>query len=161
MSDKSARATQYAQAIVQAMLDRWQSALGQAADTLGQNKNADLAVLLPANAPPELVNTLKLMHQQGDLDLLKDVSTALMQAVSGRVAPTKAEVVSAVELTASEQEQLRNLLTAQHGDGLVFNFKVDASLLGGLRVRVGDRLIDNSVASRLTALRESLATVVR
>jgi len=33
--------------------------------------------------------------------------------------------------------------------------------MGGLRVRVGDRLIDTSVATRLAALRESLASVVR
>jgi F-type H+-transporting ATPase subunit delta len=161
MSDKSARATQYAQAIVQAMLERWQAALAQAADALGKDRTAEVDALLPANAPAELVNALKLMHQQGDLDLLKDVSAALTQTVSGRAAPTKAEVVSASELTAEEQAQLRSTLIAQHGEGLVFSFRVDPSLLGGLRVRVGDRLIDNSVASRLTALRESLTAVVR
>jgi F-type H+-transporting ATPase subunit delta len=161
MSDKSARATQYAQAIVQAMLERWQAALAQAAAALSQDRTAEVDALLPANAPAELVNALKLMHQQGDLDLLKDVSAALTQTVSGRAAPTKAEVVSASELTAEEQAQLRRTLVAQHGEGLVFSFRVDPSLLGGLRVRVGDRLIDNSVASRLTALRESLTAVVR
>jgi F-type H+-transporting ATPase subunit delta len=161
MSDKSARATQYAQVIVQAMLERWQSALEQAADTLSADKKANVDALLPANAPLELVNALKVMHQQDDLDLLKDVSAALAQSVSGRVAPIKAEVVSAIELTSEEQEQLRNTLAAQHGEGLVFSFKVNPALLGGLRVRIGDRLIDNSVASRLTALREALATVVR
>jgi ATP synthase F1 delta subunit len=82
-------------------------------------------------------------------------------AVSGQTAPVKAEITSAVELSADDQEQIRQSLVKQYGDGLVFTFQVDPTLLGGLRVRVGDRLMDNSVASRLTKLRESIASVVR
>jgi F0F1-type ATP synthase delta subunit len=49
----------------------------------------------------------------------------------------------------------------QFGADLTFTFRVDPALLGGLRVRVGDSLMDTSVASRLTALRESLTSAVR
>lgn len=161
MSDKSALANQYARAIVDAMLERWQSALGQAADALSTGNKADVEVALPKGSPVELVNTLKLMQQQGNLDLIKDVAAALSQAVTGQREPVKAEVTSAAELSSQEQAQLRQHLAEQYGDGLLFSFKVDPSLLGGLRVRVGDRLIDTSIASRLTALRESLASVVR
>lgn len=161
MSDKSARANQYAQAIVAAMLERWQAALAQAAQGLGKGKKADVDAVVPADAPPELVNALKLMQERGDLDLIPDVSEALSRTMRQQREPVKAEVVSAVELSANEQEQLRQALVAEHGAGLLFSFRVDPALLGGLRVRVGDRLIDTSVASRLTALRESLASVVR
>ena len=161
MSDKSARANQYAQAIVAAMLERWQAALAQAAQGLGKGKKADVDAVVPADAPPELVNALKLMQERGDLDLIADVSEALSRTMHQQREPVKAEVVSAVELSANEQEQLRQALVAEHGEGLLFSFRVDPALLGGLRVRVGDRLIDTSVASRLTALRESLASVVR
>ncbi len=44
MSDKSARANRYAQAVFQAMLERWQTALGQVSDVLNQNQ--PLAVAL-------------------------------------------------------------------------------------------------------------------
>lgn len=161
MSDKSARANQYAQAIVAAMLERWQAAFAQAAQGLGKGKKADVDAVVPADAPPELVNALKLMQERGDLDLIADVSEALSRTMHQQREPVKAEVVSAVELSANEQEQLRQALVAEHGEGLLFSFRVDPALLGGLRVRVGDRLIDTSVASRLTALRESLASVVR
>ncbi len=89
------------------------------------------------------------------------VSAALVQTASGRSGPTKADIVSAVELSADEQAELRRKLAQEYGDGLVYTFSVDSSLLGGLRVRVGDKLIDTSVASRLASLRESLASVVR
>ena len=161
MSEKSARANEYAQAVVAAMLERWQTALGQAAEALKKGKVADIEAALPAGAPTEVVNALKLMQQRGDLDLIDEVAAALTRSVAGQHEPVKAEVTSAVPLSAEEEEQLRRSLSAQYGDGLVFTFRVDPALLGGLLVRVGDRLIDTSIASRLNALRESLISVVR
>jgi len=178
MNTNSASANQYAQAIIGAMLERWQGALSSVSVALKQNPqlaerlsnaaygvNERLSVLesvLPTDAPIELRNTLKLMVQDGALHLVDQLGDALTQTVRGRTAePTKAEVVSAVALSAEEQAELRRSLTARYGDGLTFAFSVDPSLMGGLRVRVGDRLIDTSVASRLQAMRETLSAVVR
>jgi len=177
MSDKSARANRYAQATFQAILERWQTALGQASALLNEDqaltttlqdaqksmdeKLAALTAALPSDTPAEISNLLKLLLQAGDLDLLPEIGMALTRVATGAVAPAQAEVTSAVELSPEEQEKLRSSLSAQYGDGLVFSFHVDAALLGGLRVRVGDRLIDTSVASRLSALRESLTAAVR
>lgn len=170
MSDKQARVSSYAQAIFQIMVERWQSALNQVADTLKSDavvtadaKNLVAAVErgLPKDLPVEVANFVKLLAQEGDLDLLPQVSAALTQIGSGRGGPIKAEIVSAAELSDQEQADLRKMLVTQHGDGLVFAFRVDPTLLGGLRVRVGDTLTDTSVATRLARLRESLATVVR
>jgi F-type H+-transporting ATPase subunit delta len=93
--------------------------------------------------------------------LIDDVAGRLAQVATGQAAAVKAEITSAVELSAKEQEQIRQRLIAEHGEGLTFTFAVDPALMGGLRVRVGDKLIDNSIASRLAALRESLTAVVR
>jgi F-type H+-transporting ATPase subunit delta len=177
MSDKSTRAGQYAQAVVAAMLERWQSALEQAGAALKKDdklaalvgdaskgvaeRAAALESALPQGTEVEIKNLLKTLLQQGELDLLGEVSSALAQVGSGRAEPLKAEIASAVELSADEQEQMRQALIKQYGEGLSFSFRVDEALLGGLRVRVGDRLIDTSVASRLSALRESLISVVR
>ena len=177
MSDKSAQANRYAQAVFQAMLERWQTALGQVSDVLSKDKtlatalqdtsksvadkSATLQATLPSDTPVEVSNLLKLLIQAGDLDLLPEIGAALTHAATGTVAPSQAEVTSAIELSPEEQEKLRSSLSAQYGDGLVFSFHVDPALMGGLRVRVGDRLIDTSVASRLSALRESLTAAVR
>jgi len=177
MSTHGARANQYAQAIMQAMIERWQSALTSVAAALQANPQlsttlADTSVdvnervaalesVLPGDAPAELRNTLKLMVQDGNIGLVGELGDALAQVTSGKAAPTKAEVTSAVELSAEEQEKMRRTLAARYGEELVFSFAVDPSLMGGLRVRVGDRLIDTSVASRLQSMRESLANVVR
>lgn len=177
MSDKQAQAQRYAQAVYQAMLERWQTALDQVQAVLSKDqalytlvmdgsKDFDerakaLDAALPDGLPVELLNLLKLMLQQGDLELLPELSGALSRVGSSGVAPVKAEITSATELSDKDKEALRATLTKQYGDGLIFSFHVDPALMGGLRVRVGDRLIDTSIASRLAALRESLTSVVR
>jgi F-type H+-transporting ATPase subunit delta len=177
MSDKQVQAQRYAQAVYQAMLEQWQTALDQVQALFGKDprlfallmdgsqefdeRAKALEAALPKGLAPEIVNLLKLLVQQGDLELLPEIATALTQVGGGRAAPTKAEITSAVELSSQDQEALRRALVKQYGDGLIFSFHVDPTLMGGLRVRVGDRLIDTSIASRLAALRESLTAVIR
>ena len=177
MSDKQAKLGAYAQAIMQLMVEKWQNELGQvqaaiAADpTLvaqvndpSQDPAASLAALdrvLPAAVSNEARNFARLLVQDGDLGLLPLLPAALAQRSTGRSGPSKAEVTRAVALSSQEQADIRAKLSQEHGDGLAFTFSVDPALLGGLRVRVGDTLIDTSVASRLALLRESLASVVR
>ena len=66
------------------------------------------------------------------------------------------EIASAVPLTEAEQASLADKLTAQYGSGLQFDYRVDPALLGGLIVRIGDKLIDGSVASKLAAMKQTL-----
>ena len=177
MASKQEQAQRYAQAVYQAMLEQWQSALNQVQAVLSKDqalyatltdgsKTFDerlkaLEAALPKGLPNEIVNLLKLMLQDGSLDQLADVGAALARTASGQQAPVKAEVTSAVELSDQEKDALRQSLVKQFGGDLAFTFSVDPALMGGLRVRVGDSLIDTSVASRLTALRESLTSAVR
>jgi len=60
-------------------------------------------------------------------------------------------VTSALPLTAAEQAKAAKVLKVDSVD-----FKVDPTILGGLVVRVGDSVVDDSVASRMDALGESL-----
>ncbi len=63
----------------------------------------------------------------------------------------KAVVISALPLTEAEQSAVRRDLGLAEAE-----FKVDPAILGGLVVRVGDRVVDGSVAGRLESLRSSL-----
>lgn len=177
MSSRQERVDRYAKAVWEVILDRWTSALGEAsklvssdsklAATLadagksGADRASALDKALPKEMPPEVRNLLKLMAEGGDIGLVDEVAGRLAQIATGKSVSLKAEVTSAIELSDQEQQQIRQRLIAEHGEGLTFTFDVDPALLGGLRVRVGDRLVDNSVASRLATLRESLSSVVR
>lgn len=73
------------------------------------------------------------------------------------VGERKAQVTSALPLSKEEKATLANSLAAQLGAEPEMEFEVDPAILGGLVLKVGDRVIDGSAAGKLEALRERLA----
>lgn len=71
--------------------------------------------------------------------------------VEGEFKGDTAEVTSALPLTSDEQESVKKNFDAKNVD-----FKVDPSILGGLVVKIGDKVLDGSVAGKLEGLRQSL-----
>ncbi|MCA9959082.1 MAG: F0F1 ATP synthase subunit B [Chloroflexota bacterium] len=76
---------------------------------------------------------------------------AKVPASVAQMSGESAVVTSALPLTEAEQGSVKQALKAQS-----VSFRVDPSILGGLIVRIGDRVVDDSVASRMGALRDSL-----
>ncbi|HEX5809901.1 MAG TPA: F0F1 ATP synthase subunit B [Anaerolineales bacterium] len=66
-----------------------------------------------------------------------------------------AQVTSALPLSADEQESVKRDVLSKAGAKQV-TFRVDPSILGGLVIRVGDKVLDSSVAGRLEGLRQNL-----
>jgi F-type H+-transporting ATPase subunit b len=62
-----------------------------------------------------------------------------------------AEVTSALPLTSAEQQSVRKSVSVKE-----VSFKVDPSILGGLVIKVGDKVLDGSVAGKLEGLRQTL-----
>ncbi len=67
-----------------------------------------------------------------------------------------AEVTSALPLTAAEQEAVKRDILSKTGNQATVTFRVDPSILGGLVVRVGDKVLDGSVAGQLENLRQTI-----
>ncbi|SHG93035.1 ATP synthase F1 subcomplex delta subunit [Thermosyntropha lipolytica DSM 11003] len=68
----------------------------------------------------------------------------------------KAELVSAKEIPEEQVQALAERLSQTTGKIVKFTQKVDPSLLGGVKIRVGDQVIDGTVAKKLETLREAL-----
>ena len=66
-----------------------------------------------------------------------------------------AEVTSALPLTDAQQATVKNDVLAKAGAQAV-SFRVDPSILGGLVIRVGDKVVDGSVAGKLEGLRQNM-----
>jgi F-type H+-transporting ATPase subunit b len=67
-----------------------------------------------------------------------------------------AEVVSALPLTPDEQAIVKKDILTRMGTQAAVDFRVDPSILGGLVIHVGDKVLDGSVAGQLEDLRQSL-----
>jgi len=82
--------------------------------------------------------------------LIADFFAKVPSGLAG-VSGDKAEVTSALPLTDAEQANVKQSLNVSE-----VNFKVDPSILGGLVVRIGDRVVDASVANQMSSMGESL-----
>lgn len=83
-------------------------------------------------------------------------SGKVMALNGGGIMGDSAEVISALPLTDAEQMIIKKDVLAKMGEQVRVDFKVDPSILGGLIVKVGDKVLDSSVAGQLEELRQSL-----
>lgn len=72
------------------------------------------------------------------------------------LAGAAAEVTSALPLSTEEQESVKQNILAKGGSPATVTFRVDPSIMGGLVIRVGDKVLDGSVSGQLEGLRQSL-----
>lgn len=70
--------------------------------------------------------------------------------------PRDASVTSAVALTPEQQASLTQQLRAKYGPALAVDFKVDPEILGGLIIQAGDKVLDESVRSRLVSVQQRM-----
>jgi F-type H+-transporting ATPase subunit b len=72
------------------------------------------------------------------------------------VVGASAEVTSALPLTAEEKDAVKQDVLSKVGDQATVTFRVDPAILGGLIIRVGDKVLDGSVSGQLESMRQSL-----
>jgi F-type H+-transporting ATPase subunit delta len=104
-------------------------------------------------------NLLVLMVRRGRFELLPGVIREFTRLYRRREGIVEASVTSAAALDAAEVELLQERLLTMTGSKVELQQHVDPELLGGIQVRVGDRLIDGSVRGRLERLRSEFSTI--
>jgi len=86
-------------------------------------------------------------------ELLGDAATIVADQADTIIAT----VISATRLHSSQLDRLAKSLSVRYGRNLTINQVIDASVVGGLKVQIGDDVIDGSIATRLKDLRLQLA----
>jgi len=101
-------------------------------------------------------NYVKVLAENGRLPLLSDIARQFEQlrAAAENVLPV--QVLSAMALTESQQQQLQQSLAKRFGADIALTTDVDASLLAGVIVRAGDQVIDASARGRLQRLAQAM-----
>lgn len=137
----------------------------ESAQVEGQKeKERMLADLRPQVVALSLSATQKLLGEALDekrqhallADFFSGVKAGKIAVLESGVRGASAEVTSALPLTDEEKESVQKDLLARAGAESVA-FYVDPNILGGIIVKVGDRVMDGSVAGKLTDLREKIS----
>jgi F-type H+-transporting ATPase subunit delta len=89
------------------------------------------------------------------VDILKNYHRLIRLELDKR----HAVIESAAELSPDTSDQVLRDLRTKYGEGLTTDFRVNPTLIGGLRIRVGSDVWDGSVRGRLDRLEHELATV--
>ncbi|WP_091428590.1 F0F1 ATP synthase subunit delta [Aliiroseovarius sediminilitoris] len=106
-----------------------------------------------------VANTLGLMAQKRRLFVLPQFVAAMRALIAEDKGEVTAQVTAAKSMTKAQQDKLAKALKATIGKDVNINLAVDESLIGGLVVQVGSRMIDTSIRAKLNALQNSMKEV--
>ncbi|KQI73418.1 ATP synthase F0F1 subunit delta [Loktanella sp. 5RATIMAR09] len=104
-------------------------------------------------------NVLALLASKRRLFVLPQLIVVLQDMLAEERGEVTAEVTTAKALTKAQAEKLAKTLKAQVGKSITIKETVDESIIGGLIVKVGSKMIDTSIASKLNALQSKMKEV--
>ena len=179
MAELSTVARPYAEALFQAASDDRATGLAGWADLVGEmaqvaanpdvrNAMSDprlddaqriqvFSSLLKSKLPASAGNFITLLVQNDRLLLLPEIAEQFIALKNRHEGTAQAEITSAFELSEAQVKDLVVALEGKFGLKLKPHVTVDPSLIGGVRVAVGDQVLDTSVQAQLTRMRDMLA----
>ena len=176
-------ARRYSQAIFRMALqekdlNRWQTDLRKVATLLkdsalaalianpkitGEEKSKTLAQRL-GEINPLVIKLVLLLAAKGKVAAIDDIAEeyqALVDNYRGIEGTEIAEITTAIPLDDADKLKIAQRITEIVGKPVQLRPKVDPAIIGGIIIRVGDKLIDGSFRSKLAALRKDLGGVAQ
>lgn len=127
--------------------------------------------IIPSKARGESLNTifkgrcgdltlrfLRVVNQKGRLDHLPAIAAAYDEYVQKEFGRVEVDVYTAQPVSREELQQVKDRLHEVLGREPVLHTYTDPKMIGGIKLQIGDQLLDGSVAARLRQMRENLAT---
>ncbi len=109
-------------------------------------------------APAEFVRFLQAVVRRGRQGMLAEIAQEYQGLVDVKLNRVHAGVTLARDLDTELERQIIERLTAAIGKDVRAHFRTDRGILGGVVVRVGDRIFDGSVRRKLATLRRRMLT---
>lgn len=126
---------------------------------LTDDKKQVIKELFGGNLSDIIVNLLMVLIDKNREAFLPDIFTEYKKQADVTRNIIDAEVRSAVALTDKDFNELESKLSAMTGKNVRLRVVVDPSLIGGLIVRMGDKVIDGSVVKRLSIMKKNLNNI--
>ena len=151
---------------VKADLDRFDGLVAESADlrrlvrspvfSADEQLQALSAVLARAGISGLAANFLKLVTTNRRLFAVRDMVKAFRELVADYKGEATAEVTVAEALKNEHLAALRDALSAVSGKEVDLNIKIDPAIIGGLVVKLGSRMVDTSLRTKLEAIRHAM-----
>jgi F-type H+-transporting ATPase subunit delta len=156
-------------AAIESDIDALEAAMGESEDfrklitspiyTRDESKAAITAVAKKMGLSGNLGNLLGLMAENRRLFVLPHLMAVLRDLIAQEKGEITAEVTSAKALTSAQSKALAKALKEKVGKDVNIQATVDETLIGGLVVKVGSKMIDTSIRSKLANLQNSMKEV--
>ena len=124
-----------------------------------QQKSAITAIATKMGLSNVMINALSLMAEKRRLFVAPTFLLVLKDLISASKNEITAEVVSAKSLSKVQVEKLAKSLKTNFGKDVKINATVDPSLIGGMVVKVGSRMIDTTIQAKLNSLQNTMKEV--
>jgi F-type H+-transporting ATPase subunit delta len=108
---------------------------------------------------PKALNLVYLLTSRNQVELLKEIKAEYERLVDEHCGRERAEVITALPLSKREQEEITQRLSELREKEIRAEFRIDPDVLGGMVIKVGDKLIDGSVKEKLIRLRKEIVEV--
>ena len=102
-------------------------------------------------------NLMRLLQENRRMGALGEIAGQFEQLWREDSRRVEAVLVSAVPLSVEQQEEIARGLKARLGRDVDFRFELDESLIGGVRIQVGDQVLDGSARAGLNSLASALS----
>lgn len=106
----------------------------------------------------EISRLVNILCERNKVVLLPEIACLVDEMIAESESSVDAQVTTVVELTAAVEKTLAESLTSAIGKAVNIIASKDASILGGMVIRVGDRKIDCSVRGRLDGLKKAIVS---
>jgi F-type H+-transporting ATPase subunit delta len=142
---------------VAAMLSDPEVARALANPRLRAEQRAALVASLLEGRSRHVGNLVRLLLERGRIAALPLVVTHYRRLADRASGVLRAEVIAAVPVDEAAAQLIKRTLTERLGGEVQTEVRQDPGIIGGLVIRIGDRVIDGSVRTRLQQLRAALA----
>ncbi|VAW22154.1 ATP synthase delta chain [hydrothermal vent metagenome] len=116
-------------------------------------------IVARAGFPEIVANFIRLVAKNDRLLVLPAIIPAFGELAAKQRGEVRAEITSATPLNKQQLSSLGAVLKKQIGKSVKLDTNIDPSLIGGLMVKVGSRMIDSSIKTKLTAMKIAMKEV--
>ncbi len=124
--------------------------------TIDEKKSVLKSLLEKFNASPLVNNFFFLLLEKKRLVFISDISEQFSALVDNADGISRGTLTTAVNVSEAHQSEIVQKLEKQTGRKLALNFVVDPSLLGGTVLKIGDIILDSSLATQLNNLSQTI-----